>query len=200
MEGFKPHQRGGGCCSSSTISWWNWEVLVSNTISGEVGAAAIAFEYVINLPSQFQTPSAGRWVLQPNQNDPSNQGDLLFQTPSAGRWVLQHTPTLTRETRHGSFKPHQRGGGCCSAVARVSEVHHLVKFQTPSAGRWVLQPFFIVSAMVLDAKFQTPSAGRWVLQLRAGSGSRADAGARFKPHQRGGGCCSPDGYRQVRGA
>ncbi len=39
--------------------------LVSNPISGEVGAAARAKVAVcVELWKEFQTPSAGRWVLQ----------------------------------------------------------------------------------------------------------------------------------------
>ncbi len=90
------------------------------------------------------------------------------------------------------FKPHQRGGGCCSN--QVDNLRMVIgkRFQTPSAGRWVLQqsteiinaitttfvsnpisgevgaaagakvPVFLTHGGV----FQTPSAGRWVLQQR----------------------------------
>ncbi len=37
---FKPHQRGGGCCSMRTLVSALKSLLVSNPISGEVGAAA----------------------------------------------------------------------------------------------------------------------------------------------------------------
>ncbi len=88
--------------------------LVSNPISGEVGAAADVSYEIHTLPwTRFQTPSAGRWVLQ--------LGVIVwggiaasFQTPSAGRWVLQHS-------------------ACLWATVE------LMQFQTPSAGRWVLQ-------------------------------------------------------------
>ncbi len=63
-----------------------------------------------------------------------------------------------------SFKPHQRGGGCCSI---------LKGFFGPEAGG-----------------FQTPSAGRWVLQLSAKGILVGKRALSFKPHQRGGGCCS----------
>ncbi len=39
---------------------------VSNPISGEVGAAASEIETFLNELGVFQTPSAGRWVLQRN--------------------------------------------------------------------------------------------------------------------------------------
>ncbi len=115
-----------------------------------------------------------------------------FQTPSAGRWVLQHF-----EVKGGlpsvalCFKPHQRGGGCCSGDVYIRASIAKLLFQTPSAGRWVLQrkivvmksgvmvvsnpisgevgaaalsvPLWLVSVL---STFQTPSAGRWVLQLR----------------------------------
>ncbi len=91
-----------------------------------------------------------------------------------------------------SFKPHQRGGGCCSVWWQKQVASESCLFQTPSAGRWVLQPAVKkeLNAFVCDVsnpisgevgaaasstvtgwqttarKFQTPSAGRWVLQLR----------------------------------
>ncbi len=116
----------------------------------------------------------------------------VFQTPSAGRWVLQLLFVLLFVIVKGEM------------------------FQTPSAGRWVLQLRAMLEHQSVMAKFQTPSAGRWVLQLRGGrrgyghcrgvsnpiSGEVGAAATRptskssplaasFKPHQRGGGCCSP---------
>ncbi len=64
--GFKPHQRGGGCCSlhDKAINMM-CEIRVSNPISGEVGAAAeVTLVKVAAISDEFQTPSAGRWVLQ----------------------------------------------------------------------------------------------------------------------------------------
>ncbi len=37
------------------------------------------------------------------------------------------------------FKPHQRGGGCCSLKNSRGTYPVIWMFQTPSAGRWVLQ-------------------------------------------------------------
>ncbi len=64
--------------------------VVSNPISGEVGAAA-AMDAVRGLLQArlFQTPSAGRWVLQRNLFLGHDSNCAVFQTPSAGRWVLQ---------------------------------------------------------------------------------------------------------------
>ncbi len=42
---------------------------VSNPISGEVGAAAMMFLRRFPRVRSFQTPSAGRWVLQPVKKD-----------------------------------------------------------------------------------------------------------------------------------
>ncbi len=90
---------------------------VSNPISGEVGAAAWeTLGNAIKGQMKFQTPSAGRWVLQPAASLWCRRRRPTFQTPSAGRWVLQ--PDI---------------------VAQKVEVTR--KFQTPSAGRWVLQQF-----------------------------------------------------------
>ena len=166
--GFKPHQRGGGCCSYApfivrdvwaglfqTPSAGRWvlqpedatseigNLPVSNPISGEVGAAAAGRKVIgfgKGTAEGFQTPSAGRWVLQPIICEVNN---LLteFQTPSAGRWVLQRDVVGRPHHCRLRFKPHQRGGGCCS--------------------NWQSTP------------------PRRTLR-------------RFKPHQRGGGCCSDD--------
>ncbi len=62
---FKPHQRGGGCCSSvGRLCLTSSTALVSNPISGEVGAAAQSHKFALGILAGFQTPSAGRWVLQ----------------------------------------------------------------------------------------------------------------------------------------
>ncbi len=239
--GFKPHQRGGGCCSG--LGWTKAKELIG----------------------MFQTPSAGRWVLQPTHKWYNNRMQTEFQTPSAGRWVLQPFSALTSGRPTTSFKPHQRGGGCCSAPTSAL-TGRAPKFQTPSAGRWVLQletflnelgvafggfkphqrgggccslllmqrrhsnnssfkphqrgggccsPAPAAEVEVAAVTFQTPSAGRWVLQLRlcaccvfryplvsnpisgevgaaatVGVRQRAQTESCFKPHQRGGGCCS----------
>ncbi len=164
---FKPHQRGGGCCSA------RWETsprdlleLVSNPISGEVGAAADSVKIGnMYIQAQFQTPSAGRWVLQLNALAEVAPHAGKFQTPSAGRWVLQPAEAMaalreaadvsnpisgevgaaarklrrTQRRRLQGFKPHQRGGGCCSEKVFIEKFLARIQFQTPSAGRWVLQ-------------------------------------------------------------
>ncbi len=43
----------------------------------------------ILMSSVFQTPSAGRWVLQLEAMRLLDAATIKFQTPSAGRWVLQ---------------------------------------------------------------------------------------------------------------
>ncbi len=216
--------------------------------------------------SAFQTPSAGRWVLQLGAAVSAEALAATFQTPSAGRWVLQPPHPRQRDAQQSavsnpisgevgaaalrlaaenrrlkhSFKPHQRGGGCCSFAMRSLPLARTRSFQTPSAGRWVLQHQkftkldFLrqpvsnpISGEVGAAAtclrtvsgaarlFQTPSAGRWVLQLEVAAGRQSltvkvsnpisgEVGAAawvkalralrghasFKPHQRGGGCCS----------
>ncbi len=62
-----------------------------------------------------------------------------FQTPSAGRWVLQHTFQIGCAKTTKRFKPHQGGGGCCSFGLSFPLIVTYTQFQTPSAGRWVLQ-------------------------------------------------------------
>ncbi len=142
---FKPHQRGGGCCSIALDDLRRGDHEVSNPISGEVGAAAEKIEIAAALFAKFQTPSAGRWVLQ--------HGDLCA--------------CIAKTT--GSFKPHQRGGGCCSS----------------SRSSWVIPR--------TSGRFKPHQRGGGCcspLRGRAGAATLSS----FKPHQRGGGCCSIYGY------
>ncbi len=165
---FKPHQRGGGCCSLPSRSREGQGRRVSNPISGEVGAAAFGIwnmrsgsrpsfkphqrgsgccsaektSFLANRLCSFQTPSAGRWVLQPGFPSPSTVCGL-FQTPSAGRWVLQHG-VLRRRARPRDLVSNPISGevGAAASVAGRPDqghVHSRARFQTPSAGRWVLQ-------------------------------------------------------------
>ncbi len=165
---FKPHQRGGGCCSY---------IERVKSLIAEI---------------EFQTPSAGRWVLQRCQELAPAASDRQFQTPSAGRWVLQRVSRPMWPFAATRFKPHQRGGGCCSQTPETLRFLFNVsaKFQTPSAGRWVLQLVEAKARMAARYAFQTPSAGRWALQQTQWWASPSLSPC-FKPHQRGGGCCSP---------
>ncbi len=90
-------------------------IAVSNPISGEVGAAAWSkFNYEKRIVEKFQTPSAGRWVLQ-----------------------LGASELLTAEMEEVS-NPISGEVGAVAVEARLELVAD-GKFQTPSAGRWVLQ-------------------------------------------------------------
>ncbi len=166
--GFKPHQRGGGCCSSSM----SWELPLAGAHSFKPhqrggGCCSVAWlQGPAVIIEGFQTPSAGRWVLQ--------LGGLLawatilcrrvFQTPSAGRWVLQRPLGWLGSRTPTCFKPHQRGGGCCSGAlcgARGAPV----EVSNPISGE--------VGAAA--------TRQRNLLRKKCSG---------FKPHQRGGGCCS----------
>ena len=87
-----------------------------------------------------------------------------FQTPSAGRWVLQRD--LRESGRQGHQVSNPISGEVGAAAAAVMTAADAVNkmFQTPSAGRWVLQPEVADEVEGLGIQFQTPSAGRWVLQ------------------------------------
>ncbi len=238
---FKPHQRGGGCCSRSccpshrgcpwfqTPSAGRWvlqpksvardidpEALVSNPISGEVGAAARCMDKAGLPHSRFQTPSAGRWVLQlgrltfssgsagsfkPHQRGggccssrlglPAPQPAAQVSNPISGEvGAAAQGRNRSRGRDHHRFKPHQRGGGCCSGGIPTIAFFTDSEFQTPSAGRWVLQQVRLRGADDRVLQFQTPSAGRWVLQHEYLASKFFKEIACFKPHQRGGGCCS----------
>ncbi len=164
----------------------------------------------------FQTPSAGRWVLQRDVEGGNLQGGHAvsnpisgevgaaahrhhpgerhdhpeFQTPSAGRWVLQPPLRASHRDLHGRFKPHQRGGGCCSTRSQLFALRSQSWFQTPSAGRWVLQQVITPNSRKLVGFVSNPISGEvgaaalWSLLLEM------LPYASFKPHQRGGGCCS----------
>ena len=96
---FKPHQRGGGCCNFLSLRrLQRRNSLVSNPLSGEVGAATEGCLGLDGGFGQFQTPSAGRWVLQQ-----ASKKSPLFALIS-------------------SFKPHQRGGGCCNPPWSLSSL------------------------------------------------------------------------------
>ncbi len=114
---------------------------VSNPISGEVGAAACKRLQAIILSSEFQTPSAGRWELQPSMLARENI-ILIVSNPISGEV------------------------GAAADVLLISDGVGDIKFQTPSAGSWELQPPRVGFSMKTAQSFQTPSAGKWVLQLR----------------------------------
>ena len=141
LASFKPHQRGGACCSFE------------------------GFENMVEGILMFQTPSAGRWVLQPASMCPS---------ASASR---------------ARFKPHQRGGGCCSLRSLLGPWNWLERVSNPISGEEGAAALRLPTSFLKDPSFQTPSAGRWVLQPTSGTIMTVRQ-LRFKPHQRGGGCCS----------
>ncbi len=191
---FKPHQRGGGCCSRPLLRGRGFHPQVSNPISGEVGAAAAGgVDGGESHACQFQTPSAGRWVLQlqfrggapDRQRHVSNpiSGEVgaaasrtvrsvpplsWVSNPISGEVGAAASHTAVSLTARRSFKPHQRGGGCCS----TPNSRKLVGF---GKGNLVSNP---ISGEV--------GAAAKLVKL-----SGSEALHSFKPHQRGGGCCSP---------
>ncbi len=239
---FKPHQRGGGCCSKSSGPDEHPRVHVSNPISGEVGAAADsgsilgadwrdgfkphqrgggccskAFAAFANAARLlFQTPSAGRWVLQHALERRRLQSFCQFQTPSAGRWVLQqgHRPPsrdvvsivsnpisgevgaaaysffYKNASIQGSFKPHQRGGGCCSAVLELEPRWLQERFKPHQRGGGCCSLRVFIPIRPMRHRFKPHQRGGGCCSSRFYLSSCISTGS-FKPHQRGGGCCSP---------
>ncbi len=114
---------------------------VSNPISGEVGAAAFSVILLGGLGvGLFQTPSAGRWVLQPCGNKHVAASFEEFQTPSAGRWVLQPSSlSLPFSFWPSVSNPISGEVGAATVEAEIEPAELAYLFQTPSAGRWVLQ-------------------------------------------------------------
>ncbi len=141
-ERFKPHQRGGGCCSCDPWDAIN-DRLEFQTPSA--GRWVLQLKAIVSLPTysqEFQTPSAGRWVLQ--QPELVERTFLLckFQTPSAGRWVLQRDyPGWRGRGSVGVSNPISGEVGAAARGAQSAKILRLGQFQTPSAGRWVLQPW-----------------------------------------------------------
>ncbi len=139
-DGFKPHQRGGGCCNIG-ISHLDLDTLGFKPHQRGGGCCNLHVSVSCSMLSgRFQTPSAGRWVLQLDRRYQAFTGQVVFQTPSAGRWVLQPTNVTTGSR---SLLPVSNpisgevGAATPGRSARPSAT--LPSFQTPSAGRWVLQ-------------------------------------------------------------
>ncbi len=137
---FQTHQRGGGCCSSRGEQPHLVSIRVSNPISGEVGAAARKVQVnSLHGGARFQTPSAGRWVLQRHRQQARGCELREVANPISGEvGAAAASGSDSVRSFRRCFKPHQRGGGCCSVVC-VKFRGNLFQFQTPSAGRWVLQ-------------------------------------------------------------
>ncbi len=190
--GFKPHQRGGGCCSLGD-SWERYQGPdeVSNPISGEVGAAAVHYKWLINYRvGMFQTPSAGRWVLQRTCRSSSSAEAASFKPHQRGGGCCSSTPSFPSSSTT-SFKPHQRGGGCCSAPRSSSPAGRpATSFKPHQRGGGCCSKMSKLKKLNELLMFQTPSAGRWVLQLLECWPQGHSRPRGFKPHQRGGGCCS----------
>ncbi len=191
-KSFKPHQRGGGCCSHLDDWSSGHGPPVSNPISGEVGAAAVLPIRVAIVHIAFQTPSAGRWVLQPADLQHLGSGSGVVSNPISGEV-----------------------GAAAGAKVPVFLTHGGV-FQTPSAGRWVLQQSTEIINAITTTFVSNPISGEVGAAARLercrGQGPRprvsnpisGEVGAAattpkrpsppvsacFKPHQRGGGCCS----------
>ncbi len=128
--------RRGGCCSARWAkSPWGRAILVSNPISGEVGAAALVHLTMWHSDNTtFQTPSAGRWVLQPVSVVWSQRYYSLVSNPISGEVGAAALIGFTKGTRKRSFKPHQRGGGCCSARWAKSPWGRAILVSNPISG------------------------------------------------------------------
>ncbi len=194
---FKPHQRGGGCCSSRPRTEPKTPTgPVSNPISGEVGAAAftpvgcfLSDGYCVSNPISGEVGAAAALPQHPpRSHQPS------FQTPSAGRWVLQPSLVLLCSVASWSFKPHQRGGGCCSGVYDIEVLGHRKQVSNPISGEVGAAAADFSGSDITGADFvSNPISGEvGAAALRQGVGGYRE-GYRFKPHQRGGGCCSLGG-------
>ncbi len=83
----------------------------------------------------------------------------MFQTPSAGRWVLQlsaATPTVVKSPAVSN----PISGEVGAAASRLATtLRTLSTFQTPSAGRWVLQLLLRLAIANLNVKVSNPISG-----------------------------------------
>ncbi len=162
---FKPHQRGGGCCSEPRQRDAGVHPRVSNPISGEVGAAAINVNINDLITAQFQTPSAGRWVLQ------------LPGTTAVGAVGSR------------SFKPHQRGSGCCSPQS-INTRHTHDSVSNPISGEVGAAAPLLLGTLPHPKRVSNPISGEVGAAASWPTSTASARLPRFKPHQRGGGCCS----------
>ena len=143
--------------------------------------------------STFQTPSAGRWVLQrASCVQRLRRLRRAFQTPSAGRWVLQLRDSPGPAPCHAQgFKPHQRGGGCCSLAHHGSRAHNPVPVSNPISGEvGAAADGLWTSRDEAKVEVSNPISGEVGAAARQAFPSRPSGQDGFKPHQRGGGCCS----------
>jgi hypothetical protein len=113
--GFKPHQRGGGCCSSATVDLDASGRPVSNPISGEVGAAAHDYHAFDPHDVGVSNPISGEvGAAASNVCSHDGLGLYSFKPHQRGGGCCSPVATKAESLPYGSFKPHQRGGGCCS--------------------------------------------------------------------------------------
>ncbi len=138
----------------------------------------------------FQTPSAGRWVLQPGYCVESEEVEIVSNPISGEVGAAAAAGTRPRASPRARFKPHQRGGGCCSPESITLTTATATRFKPHQRGggccSW--QRLSSPVAMVLRRFKPHQRGGGCCSQV-----SRVPhpwRGRCFKPHQRGGGCCS----------
>ncbi len=214
---FKPHQRGGGCCSypwavrsnqgqnpvSNPISGEVGAAAypqglpgvhrqhVSNPISGEVGAAACLVSRVLAPADLVSNPISGEvGAAASPEAEVAERIAYRFQTPSAGRWVLQRSMRQRRNSASQSFKPHQRGGGCCSTLlVLVVAAQEEPSFKPHQRGGGCCSPGYIKRLVTSWSPVSNPISGEVGAAAPRMRLTKRHTKS-FKPHQRGGGCCS----------
>ncbi len=165
---FKPHQRGGGCCSCMNC-YLNGQqfCIVSNPISGEVGAAAWGLpEDDLVAPGSFKPHQRGGGCcscrgFRPSWLCPQVSNPISGEVGAAA--LLRQGAELNEAAEVSNPISGEVGAAASGGLEWVNGV--LVRFQTPSAGRWELQLVRVHDQWFrFTQTFQTPSAGRWVLQ------------------------------------
>ncbi len=137
----------------------------------------------------FQTPSAGRWVLQLIELATVAILAAKFQTPSAGRWVLQrpHRGCLAfgrlvsnpisgevgaaatclycnADTTDLVSNPISGEVGAAACLYLANDMAWVTGFKPHQRGGGCCSPHSCRKPDLVQCEFQTPSAGRWVLQ------------------------------------
>ncbi len=190
---FKPHQRGGGCCSGgSSFPSPLPGHKVSNPISGEVGAAAKISLLGLDIAEIVSNPISGEVGAAASSEDRVGQRLGSVSNPNSGEvGAAAPSRATTPAILLAVSNPISGEVGAAARFERAHRTRRSDEFQTLSAGRWVLQ-----HALGLK-NWDTNNPGFKPHQRGSGCCSaghrqpRSGPQERFKPHQRGSGCCSP---------
>ncbi len=143
--------------------------IVSNPISGEVGAAANnRLGSDAAMENMFQTPSAGRWVLQLQEALPQHPPRSHVSNPISGEVGAAASRTAVGFGKVAKTVSNPISGEVGAAAPRRLPLSAgRIGVSNPISGEVGAAACVCCKKPVVLARwqtFQTPSAGRWVLQ------------------------------------